>query len=126
MTYLVLHAPGFKRLNLSGSASSTIPYRSNQPIRIESNSSPDLLCLQFLITYSIILNNENLEVGIEVHVHLMWSFLRQSVQYVSVDVVDVHLVLLGIIWTSTIATLDEGDGCSNNVTTPLTAEHKAS
>ena len=30
------------------------------------------------------------------YVHLMWSFLRQSVQYVSVDVVDVHLVLLGI------------------------------
>ena len=45
----------------------------------------------------MILNNENLEVGIEVHVHLMRSFLRQSVQYLSADIVDVHLVLLGII-----------------------------
>lgn len=123
VTYLVLHAPGFKRLNLSGSASSTIPYRSNQPIRIESTSSPDL-CPQFLITYSIILNNENLEVGIEVHVHLMWSFLRQSVQYLSADVVDVHLVLLGIILD--LNNSHTGWGRWNNVTTPLTAEHKAS
>ena len=30
------------------------------------------------------------------HVYLMWSFLRQSVQYVSADVVDIQLVLLGI------------------------------
>ena len=121
VTYLVLHAPGFKRLNLSGSASSTIPYRSNQPIRIESTSSPDLLCLQFLITYSIILNNENLEVGIEVHVHLMWSFLRQSVQYLSADVVDVHLVLLGIILDLNNSHTGWGRWMFNNVT--INASH---